>query len=148
MTSAATKQYAGAGLAAVLTAVGEAAGLGGPLPPVLHMGSCVDNARPVDVAVAVANKLGVDLSQLPVVASAPEAVTEKAVAIGTWAVAAGLPVHLGIAPPVLGSALVTNVLTDKLKGLLGGWFLVEPDPAKAAAALLAVIDQRRAGLGL
>ncbi|WP_417915293.1 anaerobic carbon-monoxide dehydrogenase catalytic subunit [Candidatus Electronema sp. JM] len=148
MTSEATKQYAGTGLAAVLTAVGEAAGLGGPLPPVLHMGSCVDNARPVDVAVAVADKLGVDLSQLPVVASAPEAVTEKAVAIGTWAVAAGLPVHLGIAPPVLGSKLVATVLTDKIKGLLGGYFLVEPDPAKAAAALLAVIDQRRVGLGL
>ncbi len=148
MTSAATSQYAGKGLAAVLTAIGEAAGLGGPLPPVLHMGSCVDNARPVDVAVAVANRLGVDLNQLPVVASAPEAVTEKAVAIGTWAVAAGLPVHLGIAPPVLGSKLVASVLTDKLKGLLGGWFLVEPDPDKAAAALLTVIDERRAGLGL
>jgi len=148
MTSEATKRYAGARLAAMLTAIGEAAGLGGPLPPVLHMGSCVDNPRAVDVAVAVANRLGVDLSQLPVVASAPEAVTEKAVAIGTWAVAAGLPVHLGIAPPVLGSALVTSVLTDKLKGLLGGWFLVEPDPDKAAAALLAIIDERRAGLGL
>ncbi len=148
MTSEATKQYAGAGLAAVLTAVGEAAGLGGPLPPVLHMGSCVDNARPVDVAVAVAERLGVDLSQLPVVASAPEAVTEKAVAIGSWAVAAGLPVHLGIAPPVLGSVVVTKTLTSTVSELLGGYFLVEPDPVKAAKGLLAAIDQRRAGLGL
>ncbi len=148
MTSEATKQYAGAGLAAVLTAVGEAAGLGGPLPPVLHMGSCVDNARPVDVAVAVAERLGVDLSQLPVVASAPEAVTEKAVAIGAWAVAAGLPVHLGLAPPVLGSVVVTKILTSAVSDLLGGYFLVEPDPIKAAKGLLAALDQRRAGLGL
>jgi carbon-monoxide dehydrogenase catalytic subunit len=148
MTSEATHKYAGQGLAAVLTAIGEAVGLGGPLPPVLHMGSCVDNPRAVDIAVAVANRLGVDLNQLPVVVSAPEAVTEKAVAIGTWAVALGLPVHLGIAPPVLGSKLVTEVLTEKLKGLLGGWFLVEPDPENAAATLLAVIDERRTGLGL
>jgi carbon-monoxide dehydrogenase catalytic subunit len=148
MTSEATEKYAGKGLAAVLTAIGEAAGLEAALPPVLHMGSCVDNPRAVDVAAAVADKLGVDMSQLPVVASAPEAVTEKAVAIGTWAVAGGFPTHLGAAPPVLGSKLVTETLTATLKDLLGGYFIVEPDPIKAAEALLAVIDERRAGLGL
>lgn len=148
LTSAATNQYAGPGLKAVLTAIGEAAGLGGPLPLVLHMGSCVDNSRAADVAVAVANKLGVDLDKLPVVASAPEPVTEKAVAIGTWAVAAGLPTHLGVVPPVAGSKLVTGVLTSAVKDLLGGYFIVEPDPKKAAAALLAAISERRQGLGL
>jgi carbon-monoxide dehydrogenase catalytic subunit len=148
MTSEATNKYAGPGLKAVLTAIGEAAGLGGPLPLVLHMGSCVDNSRAADVAVAVANKLGVDLDRLPVVASAPEPVTEKAVAIGTWAVAAGLPTHLGVVPPVAGSKTVTTVLTSAVKDLLGGYFIVEPDPKKAAAALLAVISERRQGLGL
>ena len=148
MTSEATKQYAGEGLAAVLTAVGEAAGLEAPLPPVLHLGSCVDNPRAVDVAAAVAAKLDVDMSQLPVVASAPEAVTEKAVAIGTWAVAGGFPTHLGAPPPVLGSKLVTETLTSTLKDLVGGYFIVEPDPIKAAETLIAVIDERRAGLGL
>ncbi|MEJ2691152.1 MAG: carbon monoxide dehydrogenase, partial [Deltaproteobacteria bacterium] len=101
-----------------------------------------------DVAVAVANKLGVDLDKLPVVASAPEPVTEKAVAIGTWAIAAGLPTHLGVVPPVAGSMTVTSVLTGAAKELLGGWFIVEPDPKKAAEALLAAIDERRKGLGL
>lgn len=148
MTSAATEKYAGDGLKAVLTAIGEAAGLGGPLPLVLHMGSCVDNSRAVSVAVAVANKLNVDLDKLPVVASAPEPVTEKAIAIGTWAVAAGLPTHLGIVPPVIGSATVTNLLTSGIKDLFGGYFIVEPDPHKAAAALLEVISERRQGLGL
>jgi carbon-monoxide dehydrogenase catalytic subunit len=148
MTPEATNKYAGPGLKAVLTAVGQAAGLGGPLPLVLHMGSCVDNSRAADVAVAVAKKLGVDLSQLPVVASAPEAVTEKAVAIGTWAVAAGLPTHLGVVPPVLGSKVVTQVLTSTAKDLFGGYFIVEPDPIKASAQLLAAMSERRKGLGL
>lgn len=148
MTPEATEKYAGPGLKAVLTAVGKAAGLGGPLPLVLHMGSCVDNSRAADVAVAVANKLGVDLDRLPVVASAPEAVTEKAVAIGTWAVAAGLPTHLGVIPPVLGSRLVTEVLTSSVKDLFGGYFIVETDPVKAADKLLAAISERRKGLGL
>jgi carbon-monoxide dehydrogenase catalytic subunit len=148
MTPEATEQYAGEGLKAVLTAVGKAAGLGGPLPLVLHMGSCVDNSRATDVAVAVANKLGVDLNMLPVVASAPEPVTEKAVAIGTWAVAAGLPTHLGVVPPVLGSKVVTEVLTSAVKDLFGGYFIVEPDPVAAAEKLFAVMGERRKGLGL
>jgi carbon-monoxide dehydrogenase catalytic subunit len=148
MTPDATKEYAGDGLKAVLTAIGEAAGLGGPLPLVLHMGSCVDNSRAADVAVAVANKLDTDLDKLPVVASAPEPVSEKAVAIGTWAVAAGLPTHLGVVPPVLGSKIVTEVLTSTIKDLFGGYFIVEPDPVKAAEELLSAMSERRKGLGL
>ncbi|MEW6418340.1 MAG: anaerobic carbon-monoxide dehydrogenase catalytic subunit [Nitrospirota bacterium] len=148
LTPDVTERYAGEGLKAVLGAVGQAAGLGGPLPLVLHMGSCVDNSRAVDVAVAVANKLGVDLNMLPVVASAPEAVTEKAVAIGTWAIASGLPTHLGIVPPVLGSKVVTEILTSTIKDLFGGYFIVEPDPVKASEKLISVIGERRKGLGL
>jgi carbon-monoxide dehydrogenase catalytic subunit len=148
LSSEATTQYAGPGLKAVLGAIGEANGLGGPLPPVLHMGSCVDNSRAAAVAVALANKLGVDLDKLPVVASAPEPTSEKAVAIGTWAVAAGLPTHLGVVPPVLGSPVVTKVLTEGVKDLLGGYFIVETDPAKAADRIFGAIQERRRGLGL
>ncbi len=148
LTPDATNEYAGDGLKAVLTAVGQAAGLDGPLPLILHMGSCVDNSRPVDVAVAIANKLGVDVDKLPVVASAPEATTEKAISIGTWAVAAGLPTHVGVVPPVLGSATVSKVLTETAKDLFGGYFIVETDPAAAASKLVEAIKERRAGLGL
>ncbi len=148
LTPEATQEYAGPGLKAVLTAIGEANGLGGPLPLVLHMGSCVDNSRAVDLAVAVANRLGVDLNKLPVVASAPEFKTEKAVSIGTYAMAIGLPVHLGVIPPVLGSRLVTSVLTEGVKDLFGGYFMVETDPYKAAGAIFAAIQERRSGLGL
>lgn len=148
LTPEATQEYAGEGLKAVLTAVGEAAGLGGPLPLVLHMGSCVDNSRAVDVAVALADKLGTDVDKLPIAASAPEATTEKAIAIGTWAVAAGLPVHVGVVPPVLGGSLVARLLTEKVKELTGGYFLVETDPSKAAEKLLAAIKERRQALGI
>ncbi len=148
MDPANTDAMCGDGLKAVLRAVGEANGLGGPLPPVLHMGSCVDNSRAVALAVAVANYLGVDTDKLPVVASAAEAVSEKAVSIGGYAVAAGLPTHVGVMLPVLGGPMVTAVLTEKVKGLTGGYFIVELDPEAAAEKLLAAIDERRAGLGL
>jgi len=148
MTPQATEQYAGDGLKAVMTALGHAAGLDGPLPLALHTGSCVDNTRAVAIAVALANRLGVDLDRLPVVATAPEAAMEKAVAIGTWAVAIGLPTHVGVVPPVTGGPLVTDILTSKAKDIVGGYFIVETDPVKAAEKLIAVIKERRAGLGL
>lgn len=148
LTPAATEKYAGPGLKAVLTALGNAAGLGAPLPMALHTGSCVDNTRAAAIATAIANKLGVDVSQLPVVATAPEAAMEKAVSIGTWAVAMGLPVHVGVVPPVTGSPLVVQVLTQTAKELLGGYFIVEPDPQKAAAKLVAALKERRQGLGI
>lgn len=144
----ATLDYAGDGLKAVLTAIGEANGLNGPLPPILHMGSCVDNSRPVDIAVALANRLQVDIHQLPVVASAPEYKTEKALAIGTWAVALGLPTHLGLVPPVIGSALVTRILTQDIKELTGGYFIVEPDPLLAAEKIYGALAERRQRLNL
>jgi carbon-monoxide dehydrogenase catalytic subunit len=148
MTQEATEKYAGDGLKSVLTALGNAAGLEGPLPLVLHMGSCVDNSRAVTVATALANKLGVDLSDLPVVASAPECMSEKAVSIGSWAVAVGFPTHLGNMPQIMGSDQVVNILTEGAKDAFGGYFIVETDPMKAAEKVYDAIQQRRRGLGL
>lgn len=148
MTSEATEEYAGEGLRAVLTLLGETAGLDAPLPLVLHMGSCVDNSRAIAVATALANRLDVDLSDLPVVASAPECMSEKAVSIGTWAVALGLPVHLGNRPQILGSSEVVNIMTVGTKDAFGGYFMVETDPVKASEQVFAAIQERRRGLGL
>ncbi len=148
MDPANTDSMCGDGLKAVLTAIGEANDLGGPLPPVIHLGSCVDNSRAVAIVVAIANYLGVDTDKLPVVASAAEAVSEKAVSIGVYAVAAGLPTHVGVMLPVLGSPAVVEILTDKVKGLTGGYFIVDLDPESSADKLLAAIDERRKGLGL
>lgn len=148
MTPEATEKYAGKTLAAVLTAVGNAVGLGGPLPPCLHMGSCVDNSRIHQVLTAVAEKLGVDIPDLPVAASAPEAMTEKALAIGTWALSLGLLVHIGVTPPILGSKTVTEILTVKAEELLGGKVVVEPDPKKAVQLMIDHIRTKRTKLGI
>lgn len=148
MTQEATERYAGDGLKSVLTALGNAAGLNGPLPPVWHMGSCVDNSRAITVATALANKLGVDFSDLPIVASAPECMSEKAVSIGTWAAALGFPVHLGNTPQIMGSDQVVSILTEGAKDVFGGYFIVETDPVKASEKVLEAIQERRRGLGL
>jgi len=148
MDTSATNKYCGDGLKSVLTALGEAAGLDGPLPPVWHMGSCVDNSRIATLLGALANKLDVKISQLPVAGSAPELVQEKAISIGTWLLALGLLVHIAPSPRILGSSLATKVLTQDLEKLTGGKAYVELDPIKAAAGMMDHIAQKRAALGI
>ncbi len=141
-------QYTGDKLKGVLAVLGETAGLGKPLPPVWHFGSCVDNGRVVILVAALAEKLGVPIKNLPIAASAAEWVTEKAAAIGTGALALGITVHLGITPPVIGSPVVASLLTQKSEELFGGRFIVEVDPTKASQLLLEHIKEARGKLGL
>ncbi len=118
------------------------------VPPVLHMGSCVDCSRMLVLASIIADHLNVDISDLPVVGSAPEWYTEKAVSIGTYFVASGIPVHLWPVPPILGSRRVVEILTEKLKDLFGGFFFVESDPIKAVDRMMEILKERRRKLGI
>jgi carbon-monoxide dehydrogenase catalytic subunit len=137
----------GDGLKAVLSAVAAANGIPA-LPPCWHMGSCVDNSRIEDVLNAVAGYLKVKVSDLPVAASAPEFVTEKAVAIGVWAVNLGVLTHIGSQPYVSGSENMVKLLTHGLEGMLGGKFYVEQNPEAAADRILSHINGKRKKLGL
>ncbi|MEA2116204.1 MAG: anaerobic carbon-monoxide dehydrogenase catalytic subunit [Thermodesulfobacteriota bacterium] len=131
---------AGPGLQEICGALG--------IPPVIHMGSCVDNARILQLCALLANELGVDISDLPVAASSPEWYSEKAAAIGTYAVASGIYTHLGHPPNITGSELVTNLVLSGLDDLIGACFAVEPDPFKAAELIDERIKNKRTALGL
>jgi carbon-monoxide dehydrogenase catalytic subunit len=141
-------QYAGDKLKGVLALLGEEAGIGKPLPPVWHFGSCADNGRVVILISAIAEKLGVPIKDLPIAASAAEWIAEKATSIGTGALTLGITVHLGIIPPVLGSSTVTTLLTQKSEELFGGKFIVEVDPERASQLILEHITEARRKLGL
>jgi carbon-monoxide dehydrogenase catalytic subunit len=118
------------------------------IPPVLHLGSCVDNSRILHLCGLIAKELGVDISDLPVGASSPEWYSEKAAAIGLYAVASGIQTHLGLPPNILGSETVTDLALNGLQDIVGAAFHVEPDPIKAADLLDARIKDRRTKLGL
>ena len=133
-------EMAGPGLKAICQALG--------IPPVLHMGSCVDNVRILNLASALANYLGVDIDKLPLAGAAPEWYSEKALAIGTYVVASGIYTVLGVQPPVFGSPNVVNLLAGGLDGVVGASFAVEPDPEKAAVLIRRHIEKKREGLSL
>lgn len=131
---------AGPGLQEICGALG--------IPPLVHMGSCVDNARILQLCALLANELGVDISDLPVAASSPEWYSEKAAAIGTYAVASGIYTHLGHPPNITGSKIVTDLALSGLDDLVGACFVIEPDPFKAADLVDERIKSKRMALGL
>ncbi len=118
------------------------------VPPVLHMGSCIDNSRILQLAALLANELGADISDLPIAGSSPEWYSEKAAAIGTYCVASGIYTHLGHPPNITGSELVTKLAVEGLENVVGACFGIEPDPFKAAELIDKRIRQKRQALGL
>jgi carbon-monoxide dehydrogenase catalytic subunit len=136
----AAADMAGEGLGAVCKALG--------IPPVLHMGSCVDNIRILVLAAALADFLGVDIADLPLAGAAPEWYSEKAVSIGAYVVASGIYTVLGVQPPIFGSPHVVELLAGGLDDVVGAKFAVEPDPEKAAVMIRKHIEGKRKELGL
>jgi len=118
------------------------------IPPALHFGSCVDNSRVIHLCAMIADALGVDISDLPVWGASPEWYSEKAVAIGLYCVASGIPVQIGTPPQITGSKLVTDIAVSGLEDIFGASFLVEPDFKKAATEMDKRISTKRKALGL
>lgn len=142
LTPEAAAKYAGSGLAEVCEAVG--------IPPVLHMGACVDNSRILVAATAMVKEggLGDDISDLPVAGAAPEWMSEKALAIGHYFVASGVFTVFGTTWPTLGSDKVTGHLFEEYEGLFKGMWAFEPDPVKGAQRMISHIDKKRKALGI
>jgi len=135
-------KMAGAGLAEVCETVG--------IPPVLHMGSCVDNSRILMAAAAVVKEggLGDDISDLPAAGAAPEWMSEKAISIGHYFVASGVYTVFGVKFPISGSKKMEDLLYNEMEETLGGKWGFEPDPVKAAHLMIEHIDKKRKALGI
>ena len=135
-------QYAGDGLRSVCEAVG--------IPPVLHLGACVDNSRILIAATAMVKDggLGDDISDLPAAGVAPEWMSEKALTIGQYFVSSGVYTIFGVNWPTLGNKTVTNYLFKDMEKLYGGMWDFEPDPLKQAQMVIDHIDKKRKALGI
>ncbi len=142
MIPEAAAEYAGEGLASVCEAVG--------IPPVLHMGACVDNTRILMAATAMVMEggLGDDISDLPVAGAAPEWMSEKALAIGQYFVSSGVYTVFGVNWPTMGNKEVTDYLFKDIEEMYGGTWAFEPDPTEIARLMIEHIDKKRKALGI
>ncbi|MHC4871914.1 MAG: anaerobic carbon-monoxide dehydrogenase catalytic subunit [Planctomycetota bacterium] len=135
-------EIAGPGLKEICETVG--------IPPVLHLGSCVDNVRILQAATEVVAEggLGDDLATLPAVGVAPEWMSEKAVAIGCYFVASGVDVILGNPFNTSGSENVTKFLNEGTTEIYGGAFHEIADPMDAVEKIMELINEARENLGI
>lgn len=135
-------EYAGHGLREICEAVG--------IPPVLHMGSCVDNSRILIAASEIIKEggLGDDLSCLPAAGAAPEWMSEKAITIGTYFVASGVFTVFNPPQSILGSKNVTDLICRGLREIVGACFAFESEPIKMAKLMINHIDKKRRELKL
>jgi carbon-monoxide dehydrogenase catalytic subunit len=132
----------GSGLREICEAVG--------IPPVLHVGSCVDNSRILTACVEMVKEggIGKDLSELPVAGSAPEAMSHKATSIGLYVVASGITVHFHPPFQVHGSKKVLEYLSGGMDKDFGAHFIFEADPKKSAKKIIEHLDKKREALKL
>jgi carbon-monoxide dehydrogenase catalytic subunit len=138
----AAMEWAGPGLREVCEATG--------MPPVLHMGSCVDNSRILTVLTQMVQEggLGEDISDIPAVGLAPEWMSEKALAIASYCAASGAYVIMGIKNPVEGSTVVTDILGKDWEARLGGKIEFVVEAEEMLRRTLEHIDKKRAALKL
>jgi carbon-monoxide dehydrogenase catalytic subunit len=142
LTPETAQVFCGPGLAEVCEVVG--------IPPVLHLGSCVDNSRILLAATEVvkAGGLGNDISDLPVAGSAPEWMSEKAISIGHYFVVSGVYTVFGVTLPTSGAPVFHDYISKELEKIYGGMWDIEPDPIKHARLMIAHIDKKRKALGI
>ena len=136
------KEYCGEGLKRVCELVG--------IPPVLHMGSCVDISRMMILASDIANDWGINISQIPLCGCAPEWMSEKAVSIGNYVVATGIDTYLGVDPYTKGSSEVVELLQGEhgVKDWVEAHFIVDTDIESLGDKMIAGIEAKRAALGI
>ena len=142
MTPETALEVAGPGLRQVCEAIG--------IPPVLHMGSCVDNSRILTVLSQMATEtgLGNDIADIPAVGLAPEWMSEKALSIAAYCVASGAYVIMGGRSPVEGSETVTRLISEGWEKKVGGKLEFLEDEDEIVRRSLEHIDKKRAALGL
>ncbi len=142
LTPESAQVYCGPGLAEVCEVVG--------IPPVLHLGSCVDNSRILLAATEVvkAGGLGKDICDLPAAGSAPEWMSEKAISIGHYFVASGVYTVFGVTLPTSGAPVFHDYISKEMEKLYGGKWDIEVDPIKHAQLMIAHIDKKRKELGI
>ena len=136
-------EYCGEGLRRVCKLVG--------IPPVLHMGSCVDISRMMILASDLAKDWGINISQIPLCGCAPEWMSEKAVSIGNYVVATGIDTYLGVDPYSKGSSEITELLQGDARGCkewVEAHFVVDTNIESLGDKMIAAIEAKRTALGI
>jgi len=117
------------------------------LPPVWHMGECLDNARASALFKALSDASGKDIKDMPFALASPEWANEKGLGAALGFRLLGMNSYHCVYPPVQGSENVMKYLYEDTKKTLGSVMVVELDPSKLADMIVSDIQEKRKALG-
>lgn len=119
----------------------------GDLPPVWHVGECIDNTKSSGIFAGVAGEAGKPLYEMPFAFSSPEWSNEKGIDAALGFRLMGINSYHCVEAQIHGSKNVIEFLKEGTKDLLGSVMVVNPNPDALGEKIVADIIEKRKALG-
>lgn len=117
------------------------------LPPVWHVGECIDNTRSSGIFAGIAGELGKNLYEMPFAFSSPEWGNEKSIDASLGFRLMGINSYHCVEAQIQGSANVIHFLKEGTKDTLGSVMYVDTDPISLGNKIVEDIKAKRKALG-
>ena len=119
----------------------------GDLPPVWHVGECIDNTKSSGIFAGIAGEAGKPLYEMPFAFSSPEWSNEKGIDAALGFRLMGINSYHCVEAQIHGSKNVIEFLKEGTKDLLGSVMVVNPNPDALGEKIVADIIEKRKALG-
>nr|WP_314165133.1 anaerobic carbon-monoxide dehydrogenase catalytic subunit [Lachnoanaerobaculum gingivalis] len=119
----------------------------GDLPPVWHVGECIDNTKSSGIFAGVAGEAGKPLYEMPFAFSSPEWSNEKGIDAALGFRLMGINSYHCVEAQIHGSKNVIEFLKEGTKELLGSVMVVDTNPDSLGEKIVADIIEKRKALG-
>ena len=117
------------------------------VPPVWHVGECIDNTRSSGIFGGVAAKAGQAIKDMPYAFASPEWSNEKGLDASLAFRLFGIDSYHCVEPPVQGSTAVEKFLKEDTKELLGAVMTVNVNGRELGEKIVADMKEARKKLG-
>ena len=121
--------------------------MGDDLPPVWHVGECIDNTRSTSILGGIAAVDGYLLKQMPYAFASPEWSNEKGLDAALAFRLLGISSYHCVEAPIYGSKNVIEFLKDGTQELLGATMVVNTNPKDLAKKIVVDMVNKRKKLG-
>lgn len=119
----------------------------GDLPPVWHVGECIDNTKSSGIFAGVAGEAGKPLYEMPFAFTSPEWSNEKGIDAALGFRLMGINSYHCVEAQIHGSKNVIEFLKEGTKELLGSVMVVDTNPDSLGEKIVADIIEKRKALG-
>ena len=118
------------------------------MPPVWHVGECIDNTRSSGIFAGIANAFGKEMYEMPFAFASPEWSNEKGIDAALGFRLNGISSYHCVEAPIHGSSKVIEFLKEGTKETLHSSMVVDVDPVSLGEKMVADMKEKRRQLGI